>query len=400
MPTPKTSFSPDPRILNKKQLAARLGKGDTWLNDHMDELVAKGFPLRDPLLDGWYWQPSASARALGFRAESLGKDRLAAIARAEALNAAVDAERRGKEAPAAPVVAPGTVSHLIATLQASSHWRKKAERTVEEIEFAFSIIEPEFGATQAARVTAAHVETFYSVLLKEGSVHRAAKIMTWARYLWSFAIKQQYARLAYNPWLAVEIERPAPRVQVWEPAQITAVIKAARKAGRPCMAMATVVAYDTSLRLGDVLALKWSQYDGESLWLTTQKTEHKQRVPLYPETIAALDKHRRSGGIVALDTAPIIRAPHGRAYVRMNFSQRFRDICRAAGLPDDLRFQDIRRTASKERAEGGASEVELAAATGHSIQGGSRILDTYNPRSYAQAQAAQAKRRQHKEKNR
>ncbi len=38
------------------------------------------------------------------------------------------------------------------------------------------------------------------------------------------------------------------------------------------------------------------------------------------------------------------------------------------------------------------SLAELAASTGHSIERGGQILDTYNPRSFEMAKAAQAKR--------
>ena len=40
----------------------------------------------------------------------------------------------------------------------------------------------------------------------------------------------------------------------------------------------------------------------------------------------------------------------------------------------------------------GATEAELAASTGHSIERGGQILDIYNPRSFEMAKAAQTKR--------
>jgi len=56
---------------------------------------------------------------------------------------------------------------------------------------------------------------------------------------------------------------------------------------------------------------------------------------------------------------------------------------------------DLRRIASKERAEAraGATGAELASSTGHSIEHGSKILDTYNSRSFEQAKSAEDKRR-------
>jgi hypothetical protein len=61
-----------------------------------------------------------------------------------------------------------------------------------------------------------------------------------------------------------------------------------------------------------------------------------------------------------------------------------------------VQLRDLRRTASKERAEAGATEFEIASGTGHSIGYGSKILDVYNPRSFEAAKRAQDKRREHK----
>jgi integrase len=163
-----------------------------------------------------------------------------------------------------------------------------------------------------------------------------------------------------------------------------------------CIALAIQIAYDTSLRQGDILALTWEQFDGESLWVKQRKTGKEQRAPLWAETLEMIEAARVSSGVIPMKTAPIIRGRHGRGYLRHHFSHRFKDICRAAGIADDLQFLDLRRTASKERAEAGASETELAAGTGHSIERGSRMLDTYNPRSYALAKSAQDKRLKNK----
>ncbi len=183
---------------------------------------------------------------------------------------------------------------------------------------------------------------------------------------------------------------------MWDEADIRAVMDKACQMGRPCIALAIQIAYDTSLRQGDILSLTWEQFDGESLWLRQGKTGNEQRVPLWPETVQMIETSRRCESVVPMKTAPIIRGPHGRRYLSDNFTHRFRDICRAADASNDLQFLDIRRTASKERAEAGATEAELAAGTGHSIEHGSQILDTYNPRSYALAKSAQDKRLKNK----
>jgi hypothetical protein len=54
---------------------------------------------------------------------------------------------------------------------------------------------------------------------------------------------------------------------------------------------------------------------------------------------------------------------------------------RAAGLPDDLEFRDLRRTAAVQLAEAGCSPPEIAAITGHSIERTAAILEVYVPRN-------------------
>ncbi len=343
---------------------------------------------------GYYFQATPAMKRAGIFSEPLGADLEKAVAKAEALNAAWDEIRTGREQVAAPAPHIGTLAHLVHKLRASSEWKDKGPRTIEELDFALSVIVPVFGPSPLKAITAEHCSEFYDVLREQGSVHRAGKVMKWLRYLFNFGIR--YHQTDFNPTMAVRIKHPKSRRQVWEEVDIRNVMDKAVEMGRPCIALGVQIAYDTSLRRGDILALTWEQFDGESLWIKQGKTGKGQRVPLWPETVQMIEATRISSGAIPMKTAPIIRGPHGRPYLNHNFTHRFRDICRAAGIADDLQFLDIRRTASKERAEAGASEAELAASTGHSIERGSQILDTYNPRSYALAKSAQDKRLRNK----
>lgn len=341
---------------------------------------------------GFYFQATTAMRAAGIASESLGTDLLAAKDRAELLNASWDMIRRGEEPIGKAPTLLGTFGHLVERLRAANEFREKKPRTVDELEYALKVLEPVFGPTRLEKITPEHVEQFYNVLRDQGSIHRAAKIMKWFRYIFNFGIRFDLARS--NPTIAVRITHPRPRRQVWAEDQVAGVIAKALDMGRPCMALAIQIGYDTSLRVGDIRALTWAQFDGESLWLTQRKTGIEERKPLYPETIAMIEASR--GDTIPLANAPIIRAPHGRAYAKDNFEHRFRNICKAAGISSDLQFRDIRRTAATERAEAGATVAELAAATGHSIAHGARILDTYVRTNYGMAQNAQAKRRQNR----
>ncbi len=202
----------------------------------------------------------------------------------------------------------------------------------------------------------------------------------------------RYHKSDTNPTQAVRIKHPKPREALWSKDQIKVVVAKANEVGRPCIALAVQIAYATALREGDVLALSWGQFDGERLVLTQAKTGNPISCPLTPETIEEIEAWRASAGAIPLASAPIIRGPHGRPYKKDNFTHRFRDICRAVGVPDDLQFRDLRRTTATELAAAGATAAEIAAVTGHSITRSQRILDTYVRTGEDMARQAQNKR--------
>ena len=238
------------------------------------------------------------------------------------------------------------------------------------------------------QITPTACGAFYDVLREQGSVHRAAKVLKWLRYVFNFGLR--YQLVDSNPTMAVRIKHPKPRQAVWTKQQIEAVITKAQEEDRPCIALAVQIAYATALREADVLALTWGQFEGDRLVLTQAKTGKDISCPLSSETVEMIQERRQ--GMIPLAAAPIIRGPHGRAYMKDNFTHRFRDICRGAGVPDDLQFRDLRRTTATELAAAGATAAEIASVTGHSISKSQKILDTYVRGGEEIARNAQAKR--------
>lgn len=79
--------------------------------------------------------------------------------------------------------------------------------------------------------------------------------------------------------------------------------------------------------------------------------------------------------------AVILTTPSGRPYTGKNFRQQWKAACRAAGLPEDLHFHDIRGTTVTLLAQGGASVPQIASITGHSLKQVSSILERYLART-------------------
>lgn len=53
MSRPKPPYTPEPRFLSGCQLAAYLGRSESWVCANRGRLAALGFPGRDPVLGGW-----------------------------------------------------------------------------------------------------------------------------------------------------------------------------------------------------------------------------------------------------------------------------------------------------------------------------------------------------------
>jgi hypothetical protein len=84
----------------------------------------------------------------------------------------------------------------------------------------------------------------------------------------------------------------------------------------------------------------------------------------------------------------------GRPLPYATFNHDFGDVSLMAGTTE-LQARDLRRTACVRMAEAGATEKQIAAVTGHSIEETRRILETYIPTTLEMAQAASAKLEAH-----
>ncbi|WP_081505892.1 tyrosine-type recombinase/integrase [Azospirillum lipoferum] len=129
------------------------------------------------------------------------------------------------------------------------------------------------------------------------------------------------------------------------------------------MALAVRLALDIGQRQGDILALKWSDYDGTAFSLVQGKTKHALRVPVTPAMQALLGKLKRDAVQVIVSEAT------GRPYQKFHFGHEFARIRALAQLPAELQFRDLRRTAATELGTAGATDDEIRSVTGHRSRG-------------------------------
>lgn len=334
----------------------------------------------------WRWIAPKPYRAAGAVSEYLTRDSVLsakAMERAEGLNAwwsAAVAEGRGAR-PAAQVI-PGSLGALIPAFQRSPDYKGMKPRTREGVDWALAVIarnpisEPPVG-----RIEPRDCLLFHQTVLDKKGPHQAKRALTWLRRLLSFA--RLRGMTAHNPAGKLGLRSEPPREQVWTVQQIDAFKVAAIAAGRLSIALAVQLAYDSAQREADILGAAWSQFDGEGLSWRQGKTGRKVWTALGAETLAMLAATPRAS------TQIVVSETTGRPYhQRGSFGRVFRKIRKAAELPPELRFHDLRRTAASEVMAGGGRAEPL---TGH--RPGSPVLRVYEVPNKDAARAAQAARR-------
>ena len=168
------------------------------------------------------------------------------------------------------------------------------------------------------------------------------------------------------------MEQPKGRDAVWSEWEVDRVIEAAMKIHkspqgnlsppRPSIALATQIAYTTSLPQQDILALTWGQYSDGGLTVTQKKKRGGQElwIPLSQETRQMLDNTKRTSINI------IVNEQTGQPYPGKDaFGKVFRKVRKWAGIERPLTFHDLRTTALTNLGNKGETMAEIVTFSGH-----------------------------------
>ena len=159
---------------------------------------------------------------------------------------------------------------------------------------------------------------------------------------------------------------------------------------------AVLLAALTGMRLGEILALKWSDIDldcrecqvvrsvqktDEGLSFKTPKTRRSRRTVLLPElAITALKAHRAQQNEERLLVGPgyqdldlVFARPDGSIWPPVQFSSDFRRLIRRKGF--SIRFHDLRHTHASQLLKAGVPVKVVSERLGHATA--SITLDVY-----------------------
>ncbi len=316
---------------------------------------------------GYYWEPSRRIRPLGFSAEPLGKDAAEAIARAQTLNAQVEAALKGGP-PAAPVPVEGTVAWVVERYKASNAWKDLAPKTHRNYDKAIVRVVEWCGDKRPEKVTRKAVKAWQEVLEAQAPSF-AATILKVFRIVMHFARDLGHKIDNFDK---LHLYDAGGDGEPWEDYQISAYIDEAIRRGRPSMALAATMAVSLGQREADVIDMKRSAWDPHAEYQTAggsvirgemtfrqRKTGKLLTVPVLPELRRALEAAPLD------DVHFVISEPIRQPYGEDNFRRVHREICRGAGIDDKRLFMHFRHTGATRLGEAGCTEGEIRAITGH-----------------------------------
>ena len=366
----------------------------------------------------FFWQPAAALRVHGWHLVRLPDTRGQALAKAEQLNAELDAWRRGEAAPHAPappkLIEPRTLSAVIRTYRASRFFTELRPRTKRGYAQNIAFLEQWAGDMRAAAITPKVVETLYSSM-RRATPAKAAAVITMLRILLEAARREGF--VTTNAASRAGIKGSAPSGRIWPREAVRLFVATADAMGLHSIGSAVMINHWLGQREGDILALTPAAVAGGRITLTQSKTGAKVSIPdnaaVRARILAELAcqdaraQARRDQGATPLPASTLLvceatgrpwREDHFRhsfAAVRAALAAAHPTIAHADGTMEqsaELLFKNLRHTAVTEMAIAGCTTPQIAGITGHSLAGVNHILSRYLSRTADLADAAAAKR--------
>lgn len=367
----------------------------------------------------YYWTPPRKFRERGFslHAEALGTDYATAIARADALNAHLDAWHQGKDAVKDLDLQPGfgSLDWLVERYYQSRAFAKVSARCQPDYRRELKLVTDlllktgeRVGTLKLRQISARAADKIYDRLLhgpRGRRVRQANICLSRITRAWD-AVQRLYADTVplANPFAGVEREGGKTPKLAATREEAYALHKALLAAGHVSLAVAPLICFEWLQRPENVLAghLAWTDYKPSDRSREVQIFHHKtgERVwhalsdeggPLYPELEAVLDVLPRLGVPIVLAVPKRGRTKGQAKPYRFNVAQTLiREARKAAGLGSHVTLDACRHGGMTELGDADLTEQQIMALSAHRSPEAAR---GYIKRTEAQRLAAARKRR-------
>jgi hypothetical protein len=357
----------------------------------------------------YYWRASAALVREGFRPSVVRLHGTPEVMRSHALLLRAQMLEWGSHDQISSYI--GTLKSLVARYQTDpeSPYRDLRHTTQLTYHKHLRLLVRAKGDRRIDHLTGGDIRRWYKEIAQDGTRQSYAYLMiSILKAVTSFGASEGYADCARlrESMSAARFSNGPARTTRMTYAQVRAFRDAAHKMSRASMALGVTLQFECSLRQRDVIGewikdgteprwqsgLTWSHIGADGiLRKKTSKTgaSAEHRISDHPDLAVELDRvplDRRVGPLV-------INEQFGVPYSAEQYRKSFREIARAAGIPDTVWNMDARAGAITEAWESGAEPASVMAMATHTQMSTSRRSNRSNVEQISRAARLRLERR-------
>jgi len=302
---------------------------------------------------------------------NLGSDLSIAKKKANEFNKLIDAFLQ-QQSEVVSVQNNPTVQGLADEYLLSSDFNMLADKSKQDYQYFIknmlsTIVESKhLSRTYLKNMNGAKAKKSYEVWLNRG-ISMANHICSVSRKMYSYGMEMGYVQS--NPFSTFKCRTPKSRKTLWTRDQVKQFLDYAYTNFKTRnLGLIVQMAYEWCQRIGDMRLLKFEYIDFDKgiLHLEQSKRRATVHLPISKDLLAMLVQQKEDYGFQEY-VAPMPKAIRGayKPYSLHGISKLGRVAMSSAGLPNELRLADLRRTGTTEMVEAGVSMGQIMSVTGH-----------------------------------
>ena len=286
-----------------------------------------------------------------------------------------------------------TVQQLIDKYYTSNDFKMLRDRTKKDYQYFLGVMCDSFGDVNFDKLTSKQAKHAYEEWVERG-ISFANHICTVSSIVYRYAIDMEYTKV--NPFASVRRKTPAQRKVVWTEDDVRQFLDTAYSEFQwRSLGLIVHMAYEWCQRLGDMRLLTWDNFDLDErkLYLEQSKRRAEVTLPIEDDLLEMLVQQEQDFGFqpyVVPRTTPVQGQYHPYSMERL--SKAGRAVMRQAGLSEELRLMDLRRTGTTQMVEAGVPMGQIMSVTGHSNP---QSVKPYMKNTFASANNALTTRKAH-----
>ena len=278
------------------------------------------------------------------------------------------------------------MQQLVDKYYTSNDFSMLRDRTKKDYQYFLGVMCDSFGDVNFDKLSSKQAKHAYEEWVVRG-ISFANHICTVSSIVFRYAIDMEYAQI--NPFASVRRKTPPQRKVVWTEDDVRQFLDTAYGEFQwRSIGLIVHMAYDWCQRLGDMRLLTWDNFDfaNRKLFLEQSKRRSQVTLPIEDDLYDMLIHQEQDFGFqqyVVPRTTPVGGEYHPYSIERL--SKAGRAVMREAGLSEELRLMDLRRTGTTQMVEAGVSMGQIMSVTGHSNP---QSVKPYMKNTYASANNA------------